>query len=159
MPSEIEIVIAFLFNRSGKSELKFSDLYLTLSMELNWFTPEGAKRFLNHSIKENLLTKKEDMIKPAFDYKKVTVPVGYSPSNRIFEEKVEIKPEKNDILQKIIERIVENTDIDKKKATEEIKIIANEKNISTEVAALLIGKEHNVSLKDFFEETENKIFE
>ena len=47
MPSELEIVITFVYNRSGKSELSFSDLYLTLSMELNWFTPDDAKEFIN----------------------------------------------------------------------------------------------------------------
>ena len=55
MPSESEIIIAFLFKRSGKAKLSFSDLYLTLSMDLNWFTPDDAKSFLNLTLKQNLL--------------------------------------------------------------------------------------------------------
>ena len=47
MDSEKEIIISFLFKRSGKESLKFSDLYLALSMELNWFTPDDAKSFIS----------------------------------------------------------------------------------------------------------------
>ena len=56
MNSEWEIIIAFLFKRSGREELSFSDLYLTLSIDLNWFTPEDAKAFVNMAIKQKLLT-------------------------------------------------------------------------------------------------------
>jgi hypothetical protein len=92
MDSEKEIIISFLFKRSGKEELKFSELYLSLSMELNWFTPDDAKSFISLALEENLLTKKGDSIKPNFDYEKTTIPIGFTPSKRVFEiEKVKKK--------------------------------------------------------------------
>jgi len=71
MTSDAEIIITFLYKRSGKDELSFSDLYLNLSMELNWFTPDDAKAFVNTAIKQELLIKKGDLIKPNFDYNKI----------------------------------------------------------------------------------------
>jgi len=160
MPSETEIIIAFLFNRSGKTKLSFSDFYLTLSMELKWFSPEDAKAFINSAIKQDLLTKKDENIQPNFDFSKIVVPVGFAPSKKIIEpKKVEIlKEEKEDILDKIIKQIIKKADIDKKQIFEKINTVAKEKNITIEVAALLVGKEYDIQLDTFFEETENKIF-
>ena len=97
MVSEEEIIITFLFKRSGKSKLSFSDLYLILSMDLNWFTPEDAKAFVNLALKQKLLTKKGDLIKPNFDYDKIIVPVGFTPSKQVFEVK---KVENHDEAEK-----------------------------------------------------------
>jgi len=160
MPSEAEIIITFLFKRSGKSKLSFSDLYLTLSMDLNWFTPDDAKAFINLALKQKLLTKKGESIQPCFEYDKIVVPVGFTPSKQIFEEKKVEKQEEKDenILDKIVKRLVEKTDFDERQVIEKINAASKEKNITTEVAALLIGKEHSVPLEDFFEEIEEKIF-
>ena len=45
--SEMRIIIAFLFKRSGKEEMSPSELYLPLSMDLQWFTPNQAKEFVD----------------------------------------------------------------------------------------------------------------
>ena len=157
MDSEVEVVIAFLFNRSGKEGLSFSDLYLTLSMDLNWFTPEEAKKFVNESLKKKLLTKKGNLIKPGFDIDKITVPVGFHPSKRLFQ-KPQVAEEKKDIFDEIVKRIAEKTKLDEKDIISKIKEVEIEKNLTSEVAALLIGKENGVSLDDLFEKIEEKIF-
>lgn len=160
MVSEEEIIITFLFKRSGKPKLSFSDLYLTLSMNLNWFTPEGAKEFVSFALKQKLLTKKGEVITPNFDYEKIVVPVGFTPSKRIFEEKETKKRDEKveTVLNKIVKQLVEKTDLDESQVIEKINATSKEKNITTEVAALLIGKEYNVSLVDFFKEIEETIF-
>ena len=122
MVSETEIILAFLFKRSGKEELSFSNLYLNLSMDLNWFTPDDAKAFVNMAIKNNLLTQKGELTKPTFDFKQIVVPVGFFPSKTVFGEKeVEIIEEK-EILSKIVQRIAEKTKITDKEILEKIKV-------------------------------------
>lgn len=159
MDSEREIILSFLFKRSGKESLKFSDLYLALSMELNWFTPADAKTFVNMALEEKLLTKKGDLIKPSFDVNKIDVPIGFSPSKLVFEEKKEkIAKKKENVLNKIVKKIIEETNLNKQQVTEKINIIAKEKNITDEVAALLICKEHDIIFNDFIDEIEEKIF-
>ena len=96
MASEKEIIITFLFNRSGKSKLSYNEIYLTLSMQLNWFTPDDAKLFINQTIEEKLIKKEKDLLSPNFDYKNIVVPVGFTPSKMVFKEKTEI-PKKKEI--------------------------------------------------------------
>ena len=159
MVSEAEIIIAFLFKRGGKSKLSFSELYLTLSMDLNWFTPEDAKDFVNSALKQKFLIKKGDLIEPDFDFDKIVVPVGFYPSRELFEEKKEErKVKEEEVLIKIVRRIVEKSKLNEKQVTEKINDIAKEKNLTEEVAALLIGREYNIKFDDFLTEIEEKIF-
>jgi len=159
MASEKEIIITFLYNRSGKSKLNFNELYLTLSMQLNWFTPNDAKTFIAQALDEKLLKKEKEEITPNFDYKKIVVPLNYSPSKNVFtkETKVEKKQEK-ELIDKIIEVLKNKTKLDEKTISQKINEFEKKRNISTEVAALLVGKEYNVSLEDYFEKIKNKIF-
>jgi len=162
MPSELEIIIAFIFKRSGKTEIDFTDFYLALSMDLNWFNPKQAKQVINIAIKDKLLSKKDEKIKPNFDIKTVSVPVGFYPSKKALKEEEEKEGEiviEEDVLKKIIKRISEKTKLDEKKIVEMIKTIEREKNITPEIAALIMGKEYNVSFEDFLDKTEKKIFE
>lgn len=159
MDSEAEIIIAFLFKRSGKEEMPTSELYLPLSMDLKWFSPKQAKAFVDHAIKQKLLAKKGDSIKPAFDLRKIIIPVGFQPSKQSLEEKKErVKKEKRDMMKTITNRVVEKTDLIEQDVVEKIKAVEKEKNITSEVAALLVGKEYDIPLEDFFEEIEDKIF-
>ena len=87
MDSEVKIIIAFLFKRSGKEELSLSELYLPLSMGFQWFTPKQAKDFVNHAVQQKLLSKKGDVLKPNFEYKKIVVPLGFRPSKESFNSK------------------------------------------------------------------------
>lgn len=160
MISDAEKTIAFLFKRSGKKEMKYSDFYLTLSMDLNWFTPEDAKDFINKALEGKLLEKKDETIRPGFNVDKINVPLGFIPSKTLFEEKTFVqKPiEEKDILSQMIKKISNATKIKEEEIFASIKKIENEKNLTPEVAALLFGKEYNVSLEEFFDEVEKQIF-
>ena len=160
MVSESEAIIAFLFKRSGKEKMSFSDLYLTLSMELNWCPPEAAKTFVDTAVKQKLLSKNDEIVKPNFDIDKISVPLGFRPSKKIFEEKEITKLDKEkDIAKTLLRRIAENTGLDEKKIINEVKEIEREKNITFEVAALLVGKNHDVLLGTFYDIIEEKLRE
>jgi len=159
MDSEVKIILTFLFKRSGKQQLTFSELYLSLSIDLNWFTPEDAKKFVNYALEKNFLTKKKDFIKPSFNIEKISVPVGFYPSKRVFieEEPVKVKDGTN-ILSQIIKKISEKVKLKEQEILNKIKKIQEEKKVTPEVAALLFGKEYDLNLSEFFNEIENKIF-
>ena len=159
MDSEVKIILTFLFKRSGKKQLSFSELYLTLSIDLNWFTPDDAKKFVNEALEKKILTKKKDLITPSFDIEKVSVPVGFYPSKRVFieEEPIEVK-EEIDLLNQIIKKIAKKVKLKDQDILNKIKKIEEEKKVTTEVAALLFGKENDLDLSEFFENIENKIF-
>jgi len=156
MVSENEIIIAFLFKRSGKEKMSFSELYLNLSMDLNWFSPEDAKKFLNDAIKKNLLIKEDDQILLSFDINKITIPLGFSPSKRVFFEKKNQKGiEEINILEQIVKKIHEKTNLKEQQIIDKINEISKEKNIDEDIAALLVGKEYEIEINDFFKVIEN----
>lgn len=156
MDSEEEIVIAFLFKRSGKSKLKESEIYLPLSLELGWFPTKDARQFIEYAIKQKLLTKKEGLLTPSFDVEKIDIPVGFSPSKSTFN--VEESKVEEDVFQKIVNRIIEKTNHTYEEIIKEIKQIQEEKKIIPEVAALLLAKEFNIYVEDSFDAVEKIIF-
>jgi len=159
MDSEVKIIISFIYKRSGKQKISFSDLYLDMSINLNWFTPEDAKKFVNQAIEKGFLIKEKDLIEPAFDIKKIKIPVGFYPSKRVFFEDESIDEMKeNDILDEIIKIISESSNENEQGIMKKIEQIAEEKNLTAEVAGLLLGKENNIDLSDFFDQIENNIF-
>jgi hypothetical protein len=158
MVSENEIILAFLFKRSGKEKMSFSELYLNLSIDLNWFSPEEAKKILNDVIKKKLLIKEDNQLLLSFDLNKIKIPIGFSPSKQVFIEKKnqEVVEDKN-IVTQIVKRINEKTKLEKKHIIDKINESSKEKNIIEEIAALLVGKEYEIEINDLLKETENKI--
>ena len=163
MNDECKIIITFVFNRAGKKEMSFSEFYLTLSMDLNWFTPDDAKTFTKNAIKNSLLKEEKDLIKPNFDIDEIKVPTGFYPTEQVLQqkkfikEKIENKQDKNS-LDIMVEKIVEKSNLDKETILKQIKEIEKEKNITTEIAALLVGKEYALDFDDILEKTEKYVF-
>jgi hypothetical protein len=161
MNSEEKIIISFLFKRSGKKLLSYSELYLNLSLDLKWFSPKNAKEFINKSLKNKILIEKGTLLTPTFDFKKISIPTDFFPSKNIYfinkNNKEKLNNKKQNIIKKIV-RIISNIsgeteeDINKK-----IENIEKEKNIFPEIAVLLISKEFNIALDEYFKEIFNKI--
>jgi len=158
MVSEKEILIAFIFKRSGKSALSFSDLYLTVSVDLNWSTPDEAKKLVNDLIENNFLIKKDDKVIPNFDINKIEIPVGFIPSKKIFlEEKKKDIVEEN-LTDQILKKIIDKTGLDEDTILKKIKEIETEKNILFEVGLLFFAKMNDVELSKFYTKFEEKYF-
>ncbi len=157
MDSEAKIIIAFLFKRSGKNELKASELYLPLSMNLQWFSPNESKAFVTRALTQKLLTKKGEWVSPNFDYEDIVIPAGFRPSKQSMEKKKEAIKEKQDVMKIIIGRILEKTDLDEQGAIEKINTVGQQRYITKEVAAALVGKEFDIYLDDCFEEIEKTL--
>jgi len=158
MASEEEIIIAFVFDRSGKNEMPFSEFYLTLSIELNWFTPDVAKTLSNTFIKNKLLIKTKELVKPGFDINKIKAPLGFYPSKKVLERKepVEELTEK-DLFTDILNELTSKTEKNKEEILEKINKIQEEKNITKEIAALIVGKEFEIDLTEYFEKVEEEL--
>ncbi len=157
--SEVEIILAFVFNRSGKNELNISDLYLILSMDLKWFSPKSGRDFISSAIHQKLLQKKGEAVKPNFDYRKVNIPVGFHPSKKPIEKKEDsVKNEQVDFLKIIINKILEKTNQKRTELENKIMTLSKEKDVTPEVAALLISKEYEIKILECFDDVESGIF-
>jgi hypothetical protein len=153
MDSEAKIIIAFLFNRSGKTELKDSELYLPLSMELGWFTVKESQEFIKYAIKQELLIKKDGLLQSTFPFEKVIIPLGFAPSKKFFAEKKDELTE-DDIIDRIAIKISALTNHNQKEILEEIKQEEKEKNLFSEVAALYVARKHSVDITEWYDTVE-----
>jgi hypothetical protein len=157
MPSDEKIVISFLFNRSGKEKLTSSEIYLSLSMELNWFTLQEAKQFLKNVIKNQLLIKDGGYYKPNFKIADVNVPIGFQPAKIVFIED-NLDKRKVSLIDEIVGTIAKTSDFREEDIIKNINEIANKRNIFPIVASLIFAKEYDIDLSDFFMRAYEEIF-
>ena len=162
MDSEAKIVLAFLFNRSGKTGLAEAELYLPLAMELGWFSTKEAQQFVKYAMKKELVVKKDGMLTPSFPLDEIKIPIGFIPSKKAFSETTE-RQQEEDITEGIVSQIYTQTNQDKTELLNEIKTEEAEKNLLAEVAALYVARKHGVDVSDWYKlvemsiVTENKV--
>ncbi len=143
---ELTYTVSMPFLRKGKETLKESEFVLALSIDLNWLTPEQAKIVLSEAEKSGLLKRNGEMVSAAFDISGVNIPSGFKPQQGIFEKKT--------VFERIIERIISGTGMDKRKAIALINKKQEElaKTVVIEVSAILVAIEHGVLVDDLIDE-------
>ena len=144
--SDLTNTVSMPFLRKGKDALRESEFVLALSIDLNWFAPEQAKNVLNQAEKSGLLKREGELIRPAFDISKVEIPSGFKPEPGVFEKKT--------IFDRMVERIVSGTGMEKRKVIALINKKQEElaKMVVIEVSAILVALEHGVMADDLIEE-------
>ncbi len=157
MDTEAKIILAFLFNRSGKTLLSEAELYLPLSMELGWFSTKEAQQFVRYVVKKQLVVRKEGMLTPNFSLDTVKIPVGFTPTKKTFNDTADEVKGKN-CTEEIITWISEYTHQEKNRVADEIKKEEKEKNLLPEVAALSVARRHGVDVSEWYPFIEQMFF-
>src|SRR4030067_3279869 len=109
--SDLTYTVSMPFKRKGKDALKDMECILALSLDLKWFNPEQAKNILNDAQNSGLLIREGEFVHPSFDISKIEIPSGWKPV--IGENKTII--ENKTIFDRIIDRIIQGTGIEKRK--------------------------------------------
>jgi hypothetical protein len=156
MDTEAKIIIAFLFNRSGKPALTESEVYLPLSMELGWFSMSEAQEFVAFAVTQGFLEKKDGMLQPSFPIETITIPVGFTPRKKTFPKKKK-QAKEEPVLDAIVSSICEKTGRDSREVHEEIARVASEKKIIPEVAALCVARAQQLSLDEWYDAVEKAL--
>ena len=105
--SELTYTVSMPFKRKGKEQLKDMEFVMALSMDLKWFTPEQAKSVLAEAQRSGLLIREGELVRPSFDISKIEIPTGFKPETVYIEKKT--------VFEKVIERIITSTGIEKRK--------------------------------------------
>ena len=164
MVDETQIVLAFLFKRSGKTTVKESELYLPLSLELGWFTASQAHQFVQNALQQGFLQKENDHVTPSFDINSVDVPVGFKPTQTSFHiKKTQQKPDSlsqvsSDLLQKLLHHIKQHSTTSHQTLQKELEKIIEEKNLLPEIAALILGRQHDVDITTYIDQVGQLLF-
>jgi len=134
------------FIRKGKDALKDTEFILALSLDLKWFNPEQAKIILSEAQKSGLLKREGELVRPSFDISRVEIPSGFKPEP--------VNLEKKPIFERIIERIIVGTGIEKRKVIAMINKKQEElsKQVEIEVSAILVAVENGVLVDDLIDE-------
>jgi hypothetical protein len=125
-------------------------------MELSWFSTKEAQQFVKYAMKRELVMKKDGMLSPNFPLDTIKIPVGFTPSKKIFSETTDDK-KGEDIIEEIVFQIFEQTHQDKTEIQKEIKREGAEKNLLAEVAALDIARKHGVDVSEWYSVIEKSI--
>lgn len=143
--TDLIYTVSVPFKRKGKDSLKESEFVLALSFDLNWFSPDQAKKVLLEAEKAGLIKREGDIIHPAFDLSSVDPPNGFKPG--VFEEE-------RSIFDRIIERITMETGMDKRKVIALINKKRDElsKLVEIEVSAILVALELGVPMDNLIDE-------
>ncbi len=144
--SDLTYTVSMPFKRKGKDALKETEFILALSLDLNWFNPEQAKIILTEAQKSGLLKREGEMVHPSFDISRIEIPSGFKP------EPVSLA--KKPIFDRIIERIIMGTGIEKRKVIAMINKKQEElsKQVEIEVSAILVAVENGVMVDDLIDE-------
>ncbi len=141
-------LVAFLFQRSGKERLREKEIYMSLSYELRWLTPEKAKIFLHKCVENGLLKMEGEEYNPNFDYKNIQIPLGFTVDENIVEEE--------DIFSSILKEM-ERGEMERETLFKEIETLQKKMNILPEVAALILAKRHGIDISPFIEKVKKII--
>lgn len=150
MNEEAKQILAFIFKRSGKKTLPSSDVYLAIPMELQWCSPKEAKAFVKQAVLASLLSEHDEGLTPSFEVEQVSIPTGFKPSRDCFKslDLPKSSPVNESLISRVIQRVQNETTIAENDIKQGIKILAIEKLISDEVAALFFMKKKGLNIKD-----------
>ncbi len=142
-------VIAFLYNRSGKEEMTAQELRLAMSMDLRWFTPKEAEEIVDTFQNKRLLTRKGGGgLRPAFNYRKLTLKRDFRPSKDLLLGTTGDEP----LFVRMIGHITDRADLEKRHVISLVNRKAGELGIEVEAAAMLVGDELSVDMRPFTED-------
>lgn len=150
--------MAFVFQRAGKASLTERQVRHHVSMDLRWFPPKQARRFVEACLERGLLeeaggggdggdggTGGEDGgkggLRPTFDVRGVDVPLGFRP-------RLPSGPPTD--LDAVIDRLTERADLSREQAVARI----NKEQarfdglVDPEVAGLIVARELDVAVDD-----------
>lgn len=160
MTDEAKQVLSFIFKRSGKETLPASDVYLAISMELQWCSPKEAKSFVKQAVDTGLLKESNHGVAPSFEIDDVSIPTGFSPSKKCFTE---IRSEvanlaEKEIMSTVVSRIEEKTKMTDKEISQGIEQLAREKMIMNDVAAVFFAKKYDCKIHDLMSDLKEIVF-
>ena len=144
--SELTYTVSMPFKRKGKESLKDMEFVMALSMDLKWFTPDQAKSVLAEAQRSGLLKRDGELVRPSFDISKIEIPSGFKPETIAIEKKT--------VFERVIERIITSTGIEKRKVVSMINKKQEElsKQVVIEVSAILVAIENAVLVDDLIDE-------
>lgn len=134
---DLKTVVAAPFRHRGSNTLTDSEFIATLSMELDWFTPEQARRVIDLATSESLLDRSEDSLVPTFAVETISLPDDPTPDESILTER--------STFEQLLDTITD-AGIEKQDAVAEINRLQQELAITIEAAGVLYAHQQGIAV-------------
>lgn len=146
---KLKEVIAFLYNRAGKEEMTAQELRLAMSMDLRWFSPKEAEEIVDVFQNKRLLVRKGGGgLRPAFNYRKLTIDRDFHPTKQDLLGGSGDEP----LFIRMVGHITDRADEEKRNVISMVNRKAGDLGIEVEAAAMLVGDELGVDMRPLAEE-------
>lgn len=140
---KLKEIIAFLYNRSGKEEMTAQELRLAMSMDLRWFSPKEAEEIVDTFQNKRLLVRKgSGGLRPAFNYRKLTLERDFRPSKEDLLGGSDDEP----LFIRMVGHITDRANEEKRNVIAKVNRKAGELGIEVEAAAMLVGDELGIDM-------------
>ncbi|MCK5038055.1 MAG: DUF2240 family protein [Thermoplasmata archaeon] len=151
--NDIEITIALLYKKKGRSELTEKEFVFSASMDYRWFTPKGAQKLLEIGLQSDLLELKDELVIPTFDHSSINIPSDFKPSQDIIKAKVLPKG----LLFQIVDMISKEKDLSRQDIMASINKKQEAMGIDIEAAALVVANDMDLDISDHIDMVEQEI--
>ena len=135
----LETATAVPFRQRGKTRLGEGEFVVALSLELDWFSPDQAKRLVDVAAGRGLLAREGSELVAQFDPGDVDVPEDFEPDESILRE------------QSTFERVLDSlvaAGADKREAVAAINERQRELGVTLEAAAVLYARRREIDVSD-----------
>jgi len=150
---DLETCLALLFKRKGKNILSEKEFVFSASMDFRWFSPKEAQALLEMGIKRGLLERTDGMVKPAFDYKTIEIPVNYRPCKDLLKE---VEPDVS-LFSLILDEMAKASGQKKRDLVAKVNRVQDRLGVDIEVAALSLAKELGIDVAPYAERAKREI--
>jgi hypothetical protein len=135
----LQVAVAAPFERAGRETLTEQAIVVDLAVDRNWVSPDQAKRLVELGVQRGLLERDEDGLRATFDVQAVEIPDGYTPDERLFQERSPVE---------LVIEALEETGIDRREAAASINDLQGRLGVTAGAAAVLRARQAGVSVPE-----------
>lgn len=149
VPSDLEVALAFVAKRQGRDASSAAEWRHVLSLELGWFTPAQAARFVEASVATGLLRADGDQLRLAFDRGSVQVPRGFRPDPAAIPD-TSASPPAEDPFIALVDRIAGRLGTKRSQVLETVAAVQERfgGHLEAEAAALRVALDAGLDVQD-----------
>jgi hypothetical protein len=152
MQYELQRIVAFVLKSQGIKEISESDFVNYLSVKKRMLMPADAKRILEMCIKNGIVVKDGDVLRPHFELDTVNIPPNYTINIE------NIESEKVDVFMDILRYISDKTGKDIKEISAGVNQTQEKTCTIPAVAALIYAKSLGVDVSNFYAIVEKDLY-
>jgi len=144
----LQVAVAAPFKRAGREHLTEQAVVVDLAVDRNWVSPDQAKRLVELGVSRGLLEQDEDGLRATFDVQDIEIPEGYTPDERLFQERSPVE---------VVIEALEETGVDRREAVASINDLQGRLGVTAGAAAVLRARQAGVSVPDAVTSVETEL--